>query len=81
MHVHLLLLAAQLSGAASCSGPCHAADCSACAATWLQTLGTHNSYHVAPPPGIVDLYSGNVTGLLGAWQYSEPPLAAQLDAG
>lgn len=42
----------------------------------LQVLGTHNSYHQAPPPEILGIATP-----LGAWQFSHPPLAAQLAGG
>ena len=49
----------------------------------LQVLGTHNSYHVAPPDAIVQRFDGSSAGdgPLSAWQQSMPSLTAQLDAG
>jgi hypothetical protein len=46
----------------------------------LQAIGSHNSYHQAPPAGLLGtLQKFNKDA--GAWNYSHPPLAAQLDAG
>eukprot|EP00887_Chlorella_sp_A99_P005001 scaffold4.g5001.t1 len=47
----------------------------------LQVIGSHNSYHIAPPEAITSLYGGGSGGPLLAWQYSQPPLPEQLDAG
>ena len=52
-----------------------------------QTIGTHNSYHVAPPTSVLDfLTSPLITGLLGsnttgvpdAWEVTMQPLGQQL---
>ncbi len=43
----------------------------------VQWLGTHNSYHVAPPVG---LYSA-IDDRAVAWGYTHPPLPEQLDRG
>lgn len=46
----------------------------------LQAIGSHNSYHVAPPAGLLGtLQKFNKDA--AAWNYTHPPLAAQLDAG
>ncbi|MCW1884720.1 phosphatidylinositol-specific phospholipase C1-like protein [Luteolibacter flavescens] len=46
----------------------------------IQALGSHNSYHLAPPPallGTLKTFNKNAE----AWNYSHPPLAKQLDLG
>ncbi len=43
----------------------------------VQWLGTHNSYHVAPPVG---LYA-RIDERAVAWDYTNPPIPEQLDAG
>ncbi|MCW1925647.1 phosphatidylinositol-specific phospholipase C1-like protein [Luteolibacter arcticus] len=46
----------------------------------IQALGSHNSYHLAPPEallGTLKAFNKNAN----AWNYSHPPLSAQLDAG
>ena len=46
----------------------------------IQAIGSHNSYHVAPPAGLLDtLKTFNKDA--AAWNYTHPPLADQLDAG
>lgn len=46
----------------------------------IQAIGSHNSYHLAPPAGLLDtLKTFNKDA--AAWNYSHPPLATQLDAG
>jgi hypothetical protein len=58
----------------------------------LQVIGTHNSYHVAPNPAIIQLLSSPEIQALTAnktppayvpqaWEYTHPPLTAQLNAG
>lgn len=44
-------------------------------------LGTHNSYHQAPPAELLAALGGLTAGPLLAWQYSHPPIGEQLDAG
>ena len=53
----------------------------------LQTMGTHNSYHVAPPPSVIALLQSPfiVAGLGSAeeqvpdsWQVTQAPLTQQL---
>jgi hypothetical protein len=46
----------------------------------LQAIGSHNSYHLAPPAellGTLKTFNKDAE----AWNYTHPPLAAQLDAG
>ena len=46
----------------------------------LQAIGSHNSYHVAPPAGLLGtLQKFNKDA--AAWNYTHPPLTAQLDGG
>ncbi len=46
----------------------------------IQSLGSHNSYHLAPPAALLGtLKTFNKDA--EAWNYSHPPLVAQLDAG
>jgi hypothetical protein len=46
----------------------------------LQAIGSHNSYHLAPPAALLGtLKTFNKDA--EAWNYTHPPLAAQLDAG
>jgi hypothetical protein len=46
----------------------------------IQAIGSHNSYHLAPPEELLDtLKTFNKDA--DSWSYSHPPLAAQLDAG
>jgi hypothetical protein len=47
----------------------------------LQVLGTHNSYHQAPPQELLAKFGGLTSGPLQAWQYNQPGLTAQLDTG
>jgi len=46
----------------------------------VQVIGSHNSYHIAPPPKLftkmVEIHSG-----AKSWNYTHPPLARQLEAG
>lgn len=46
----------------------------------FQAVGSHNSYHLAPPVELLELLrkSNKETE---AWNYTHPPLAVQLDAG
>lgn len=44
-------------------------------------LGTHNSYHQAPPAELLAALGGLTAGPLLAWQYSHPLIGEQLDAG
>ncbi len=41
----------------------------------VQVLGTHNSYHVAPPTGLYTIFAEQAR----AWQYTHAPLRTQLD--
>lgn len=46
----------------------------------VQVIGSHNSYHIAPPPKLfakmVEIHGG-----AKSWNYTHPPLARQLDVG
>jgi len=41
----------------------------------LQVVGTHNSYHVAPPTGLYTIFAERAR----AWQYTHAPLRTQLN--
>ncbi|WP_193214187.1 Ca2+-dependent phosphoinositide-specific phospholipase C [Luteolibacter marinus] len=47
----------------------------------LQAIGSHNSYHLAPPPALLDRLGAMNPDWAEAWDYSHPPLVEQLDAG
>jgi hypothetical protein len=47
----------------------------------VQVLGTHNSYHVAPEPALLDAIRAVDPALADTLQYGHPPLDEQLDAG
>lgn len=47
----------------------------------IQAIGSHNSYHVAPPKAVLGVIGKFHDGAVEAWDYSHPPLARQLDAG
>ncbi len=47
----------------------------------IQVIGSHNSYHVAPPPALLEKIRGINSGWAEAWNYTHPPLAKQLDMG
>jgi len=51
-------------------------------------MGTHNSYHVAPPPSVIDLLNspivqkglGSASALVpGSWEVTQAPLTQQLE--
>ena len=44
----------------------------------IQVLGSHNSYHVAPPKAFADKLNGLIPGLTTAWEYTHDPLPVQL---
>lgn len=46
----------------------------------IQAIGSHNSYHVAPPEAVVGFLS-RFNRDAEAWNYTHPPLARQLDLG
>lgn len=46
-----------------------------------QVLGSHNSYHLAPPAELLAALGGLADGPLLAWQSSQATLTQQLDAG
>ena len=46
----------------------------------IQAIGSHNSYHVAPPKELLQVIVKTNKGA-NAWNYTHPPLAAQLDMG
>lgn len=43
----------------------------------IQVIGSHNSYHVAPPAAVLDLIRG-IRPEADAWNYTHPPLREQL---
>ena len=45
-----------------------------------QVLGSHNAYHQAPPQALIAV-SGGAASPLQSWQYTQPSLTQQLDAG
>ncbi len=47
----------------------------------IQAIGTHNSYHVAPPPGVLAVLDTFRKGASAQIGRTMPPLATQLDAG
>ena len=47
----------------------------------IQVIGSHNSYHLAPPKAVLGVIGKFHDGAVEAWDYSHPPLAKQLDAG
>ncbi len=48
----------------------------------IQAIGSHNSYHLAPPAAVLGTIGKFRTDAADAWNYSHPPLARQLaDAG
>ncbi|EFN55250.1 hypothetical protein CHLNCDRAFT_58012 [Chlorella variabilis] len=72
----LLLVAAAASGAAAQGG-----DAQELCFNQLQVLGSHNSYHLAPPAELLAALGGLADGPLLAWQSSQATLTQQLDAG
>ncbi len=46
----------------------------------IQAIGSHNSYHVAPPRELMEIIVKTHKGA-AAWDYTHPPLADQLDMG
>ena len=58
-----------------------AAACPPARLPCLQVLGTHNSYHQAPPQELLAKFGGLTSGPLQAWQYNQPGPTAQLDTG
>jgi hypothetical protein len=46
----------------------------------VQVIGTHNSYHIAPDPKVIQAAALFDSGAKG-WDYTHPPLSEQLDAG
>lgn len=59
-----------LNAAAMCDGPFPAG----LRLNDLQVIGTHNSYHIAPPTGLYTLFAERAR----AWQYTHAPLRTQL---
>ncbi len=47
----------------------------------IQVIGTHNSYHVAPPEWLMDFLEGFRPESAREWDYTHPPLTEQLDDG
>ncbi|WP_035615536.1 Ca2+-dependent phosphoinositide-specific phospholipase C [Haloferula sp. BvORR071] len=46
----------------------------------IQAIGSHNSYHMAPPPALMKAIV-KFNKEAEAWNYTHPPLATQLDMG
>jgi hypothetical protein len=44
----------------------------------IQAIGSHNSYHLAPPKAVLGVIGRFHYGAVEAWNYSHPPLAKQL---
>jgi hypothetical protein len=66
----LILLAATLA---------HAADPADLRLNQVQVIGTHNSYHVAPAPAILDLIAVTGKSRAESLDYTHRPLAEQFD--
>jgi hypothetical protein len=47
----------------------------------IQAIGSHNSYHVAPPPALLEKIRHINAGWAESWNYTHPPLAEQLAMG
>jgi len=47
----------------------------------IQVIGSHNSYHIAPQPELLGKIRAMNKGGADAWNYTHPPLAAQLEMG
>jgi hypothetical protein len=47
----------------------------------IQVIGSHNSYHVAPPPALLEKIRVINAGWAESWNYTHPPLAEQLEMG
>lgn len=47
----------------------------------IQVIGSHNSYHVAPPAEVLEIIGKFQKDALTAWGYTHPPLTGQLAAG
>ena len=45
----------------------------------VQVIGSHNSYHIAPTAGILELIGGYASGKAEGLDYTHPPLAEQFD--
>src|SRR5690606_30268311 len=45
----------------------------------IQIIGSHNSYHKAPPPEVLDVIGKFHKGAVEAWSTTMPPLTEQLD--
>jgi len=89
----LLTLIASAAILAGCGGSGAEAPCSGAAAAArlaagdadrctrlneLQVLGTHNSYHVEPQPGVKDVLTSFDPGLAESLEYTHEPLQKQL---
>ncbi len=44
----------------------------------IQVLGSHNSYHIAPPKEFADKLNALIPGITKAWEYTHDPLPVQL---
>ena len=47
----------------------------------IQAIGSHNSYHVAPPPALLEKIRSLNAAWAESWNYTHPPLAEQLEMG
>jgi hypothetical protein len=47
----------------------------------LQAIGSHNSYHLAPPAGVLGVIGKFRKDAVDAWNYSHPRLGEQLSGG
>jgi hypothetical protein len=47
----------------------------------IQAIGSHNSYHLAPPAAVLETIGKLNTGAAEAWNYSHPTLGRQLSDG
>jgi hypothetical protein len=47
----------------------------------IQVIGSHNSYHRAPPAEVLEIIGKFQKNAVTAWGYTHPPLAEQLAAG
>lgn len=45
----------------------------------IQAIGSHNSYHLAPPVEVLELIGKFRKDAVSAWNYSHPPLLEQLE--
>lgn len=76
--VPALLMAAAIGNAATGTSA-QTADCNDCVhLNHVQVLGTHNSYHIEPYPGALDVIAQIDPNAALSFEYSHRPLAEQL---